>query len=50
MPENDDSVRGGFLNNNAHSGCSNDNDNLIWILIIIFILFFCFCGNNHHSC
>lgn len=49
MSENDDTVRGGFLNN-AHSGCSNDNDNFIWIIIIVIILFCCFCGNKHHDC
>ncbi len=48
MSEDQDNVRGGFLDN-THSGCSG-NDNLIWIIIIFIILFCCFCGNNHHDC
>jgi|GEM_PF-1560358 len=48
MSENEDAVRGGFFDN-AHSGCSRDND-FIWVLIILFILFCCFCGNKSHKC
>ncbi len=47
MPDNEESVRGGFFDN-KHSGCSNDNQ--LWLIIAIILVFLCFCGNRHHDC